>query len=98
MPRWGQYSMVYLASWPYILELPVLPRIRVSKRYDTYQRKYIMKNVLCWFADRMKEPSSWASGAVILVGVGALVDQPVVIIVGIIGGALGWVLKERGDF
>ena len=55
-----------------------------------------MKNVLCWFADRMKEPSSWASGAVILVGVGALVDQPVVIIVGIIGGALGWVLKERG--
>ena len=57
-----------------------------------------MKNVLYWFVDRMKEPSSWASGAVILVGVGALVDQPVVIIVGIIGGALGWVLKERGDF
>ena len=55
-----------------------------------------MKNVLYWFVDRMKEPSSWASGAVILVGVGALVDQPVVIIVGIVGGALGWVLKERG--
>ena len=33
-----------------------------------------------------------------VVGVGVLMDQPVVIIVGIIGGALGWVLKERGDF
>ena len=57
-----------------------------------------MKTLLTWFVDRMKEPSSYAAAGAAVVGVGVLMDQPVVIIVGIIGGALGWVLKERGDF
>ena len=55
-----------------------------------------MKTVLTWFVDRMKEPSSYAAAGGAVVGVGVLVDQPIVIIVGIVGGALGWLLKEKG--
>jgi 4-amino-4-deoxy-L-arabinose transferase-like glycosyltransferase len=55
-----------------------------------------MQNILTWFMDRMKEPSSYAAAGGAVVGVGVLVDQPIVIVVGIIGGALGWLLKEKG--
>jgi hypothetical protein len=55
-----------------------------------------MKTILTWFVDRMKEPSSYAAAGAAVVGVGVLVDQPIVVIVGIIGGALGWLLKEKG--
>ena len=49
-----------------------------------------------WIKDRMKEPSSYAACAGTLVGIGVLVSQPIVILIGVIGGALGFVLKERG--
>ena len=55
-----------------------------------------MKTILTWFVDRMKEPSSYAAAGGAVVGVGVLVDQPIVVVVGIIGGALGWLLKEKG--
>jgi 4-amino-4-deoxy-L-arabinose transferase-like glycosyltransferase len=55
-----------------------------------------MKTILTWFVERMKEPSSYAAAGGAVVGVGVLVDQPIVIVVGIIGGALGWLLKEKG--
>jgi len=55
-----------------------------------------MKTILTWFVERMKEPSSYAAAGGAVVGVGVLVDQPVVVVVGIIGGALGWLLKEKG--
>ena len=54
-----------------------------------------MRTVLCWVADRMKEPSSYAAAGGAVVGV--LVDQPIVIVVGVVGGALGWFLKEKGE-
>ncbi len=49
-----------------------------------------------WIKDRMKEPSSYAAIGGTLVGIGVLVSQPIVILIGVIGGALGFVLKERG--
>jgi len=55
-----------------------------------------MKTILTWFVERMKEPSSYAAAGGAVVGVGVLVDQPIVIVVGIVGGALGWLLKEKG--
>ena len=55
-----------------------------------------MKTILTWFVDRMKEPSSYAAAGGAVVGVGVLVDQPIVVVVGIVGGALGWLLKEKG--
>jgi len=44
----------------------------------------------------MKEPSSYAAAGGAVVGIGVLVSQPVVIMVGIVGGAVGFPLKEKG--
>tara|TARA_R110000787_G_scaffold53739_2_gene125558 strand:- start:423 stop:584 length:162 start_codon:yes stop_codon:yes gene_type:complete len=49
-----------------------------------------------WVIDRMKEPSSYAALGGIVVGIGVLVSQPVVIIVGVVGGVIGFLLKEKG--
>ena len=48
-----------------------------------------------WIKHRIKEPSSRAAAGGILVGLGLLVGQPVLIIVGIVGGVGGFVLKEK---
>tara|TARA_R100000656_G_scaffold73161_2_gene54473 strand:- start:98 stop:268 length:171 start_codon:yes stop_codon:yes gene_type:complete len=53
-------------------------------------------NSVAWVTSRMKEPSSYAAAGAVVVGIGVLVDQPIVIIIGIIGGALGFFLKEKG--
>jgi|MGYP000515854198 4-amino-4-deoxy-L-arabinose transferase-like glycosyltransferase len=49
-----------------------------------------------WILSRMKEPSSYAAAGGAVVGIGVLVSQPVVIMVGIVGGAVGFLLKEKG--
>ena len=49
-----------------------------------------------WIMSRMKEPSSYAAAGGAIVGIGVLISQPVVILVGGVGGALGFVLKEKG--
>tara|TARA_R100001086_G_scaffold6361_1_gene3933 strand:- start:1936 stop:2097 length:162 start_codon:yes stop_codon:yes gene_type:complete len=49
-----------------------------------------------WITGRMSEPSTWAAVGAGVVGVGVLIDQPIVIIVGIVGGAIGFILKEKG--
>jgi hypothetical protein len=49
-----------------------------------------------WITSRIKEPSSWAAVAVSLVGIGVLISQPIVTIVGIAVGGLGFLLKEKG--
>ena len=43
----------------------------------------------------MKEPSSYAALGGGVVGIGVLISQPVVIIIGIVGGAAGFLLKEK---
>ena len=49
-----------------------------------------------WIMSRMVELSSYAAAGGAVVGIGVLIDQPIVIIIGIIGGALGFFLKEKG--
>tara|TARA_R110000824_G_scaffold310639_1_gene497911 strand:+ start:102 stop:263 length:162 start_codon:yes stop_codon:yes gene_type:complete len=49
-----------------------------------------------WIMSRMKEPSSYAAAGGAIVGIGVLISQPVVILVGVVGGALGFILKEKG--
>ena len=49
-----------------------------------------------WITGRMSETSTWAAVGAGVVGVGVLIDQPIVIIVGIVGGAIGFILKEKG--
>tara|TARA_R110000787_G_scaffold247897_1_gene353413 strand:+ start:57 stop:218 length:162 start_codon:yes stop_codon:yes gene_type:complete len=49
-----------------------------------------------WITSRFKEPSSYAALGGVVVGVGVLITQPIVIMVGIVGGAVGFLLKEKG--
>jgi hypothetical protein len=49
-----------------------------------------------WITSRLKEPSSYAALGGAVVGVGVLISEPVVIIIGVVGGALGFLLKEKG--
>ena len=52
--------------------------------------------VMEWITSRIKEPSSWAAVAAGVIGIGVLISQPIVTIVGIVVGALGFLLKEKG--
>jgi len=49
-----------------------------------------------WITSRLKEPSSYAALGGAIVGVGVLISEPIVIIIGVVGGALGFLLKEKG--
>ena len=51
-----------------------------------------------WIKDRISEPSSYAAVCLVVVGAGVLLDQPIIVAVGIIGGIVGFVLKEKGMF
>ena len=49
-----------------------------------------------WIKDRTCEPSSYAAVGVAVMGVGMILEQPILIYVGVAGGAIGFVLKEKG--
>ncbi len=49
-----------------------------------------------YIMDRFKEPSSYAAAGAAVLGIGVLVSQPILVVVGIVGGALGFILKEKG--
>ena len=49
-----------------------------------------------WIKDRVSEPSSYAAVGVMVIGVGVIIDQPILILIGIVGGVVGFILKEKG--
>lgn len=49
-----------------------------------------------YIINRFKEPSSYAAAGAAVLGIGVLVSQPILVVVGIIGGAAGFILKEKG--
>jgi len=51
---------------------------------------------ISWIKGRVSEPSSYAAVGLIVVGAGVILGQPIVVAVGIIGGILGFILKEKG--
>ena len=51
--------------------------------------------VVDWIKSRMTEPSSYAAIGAAVMGVGVLFDQPLLIWAGIVGGGVGFVLKEK---
>ncbi len=55
-----------------------------------------MKNISDWVIGRLSEPSSYAAAAAGGVGVGVLIEQPILVMVGIASGILGLILKEKG--
>jgi len=56
----------------------------------------MIKSVSSWIVGRFAEPSSYAAIGIAVMGVGIVIDQPLMAIVGVAGGVLGFILKERG--
>jgi|TARA_R110002020_G_scaffold29436_2_gene92799 hypothetical protein len=48
-----------------------------------------------WIIARFKEPSSYAAAGAAIMGIGMLTGHNGLILIGIIGGVLGFVLKEK---
>ena len=49
-----------------------------------------------WLIARFTEPSSYAAAGAAVMGIGMLTGQNWLILIGIVGGVLGFVLKEKG--
>jgi len=56
----------------------------------------MIKSVSSWIVGRFAEPSSYAAIGLVVMGVGIVIDQPIMVFVGIAGGAAGFILKEKG--
>ena len=53
-------------------------------------------DMIKWITGRMTEPSSYGAAGAIIVGCGVVLNLPLLIWVGIAGGVVGFVLKEKG--
>ena len=49
-----------------------------------------------WIKGRVSEPSSYAAVGVVVMGVGIIINQPILVLIGIAGGVIGFLLKEKG--
>ena len=56
----------------------------------------MLEKTITWNIRRLAEPSSYAAIGVAVMGVGVVINQPVLAFIGIIGGVLGFILKEKG--
>ena len=56
----------------------------------------MMANIISWGMERLAEPSSYAAIGVAITGVGVILDQPILVGIGVVGGILGFILKEKG--
>jgi len=52
--------------------------------------------MIAWIQHRIAEPSTWAAVGAGLVGIGVMLSQTPVLIVGIAIAALGLIMKENG--
>jgi hypothetical protein len=49
-----------------------------------------------WIKGRISEPSSYAAVGVVVMGVGIIINLPILVFIGIAGGVIGFLLKEKG--
>ena len=49
-----------------------------------------------WIKGRISEPSSYAAVGVVVMGVGIIINLPILVLIGIVGGVIGFLLKEKG--
>ena len=49
-----------------------------------------------WIIDRFTEPSSYAAAGAIVIGIGVVTSPSWRIMLGSVGGVVGFVLKEKG--
>jgi hypothetical protein len=57
---------------------------------------FLISDICGWVKNRLTEPSSYAAIGVAVMGLGIIIDQPIMIIIGVVGGAIGFLLKEKG--
>jgi len=50
-----------------------------------------------WIKTRIMEPSSWAAAGVVVIGIGVLIDLPIIILAAVLAAAVAFALKEKGD-
>jgi len=73
-----------------------MPLVMDKNRNNGQNERYRQMNIMKWVKERVSEPSSYAAVGVAVMGVGMILDIPILIYVGIAGGVLGFFLKERG--
>lgn len=56
----------------------------------------MLEKISSWVIGRLAEPSSYAAIGVAVMGVGIVINQPILVFIGIAGGVLGFILKEKG--
>jgi len=49
-----------------------------------------------WLKQRFMEPSSYAAVGAAVMGIGIIINVPLLALAGIIGGIAGFILKEKG--
>jgi hypothetical protein len=49
-----------------------------------------------WILTRIKEPSSWAALGIVVIGIGALIGEPIIVLAAIVAAVVAFVLKEKG--
>ena len=49
-----------------------------------------------WILTRIAEPSSWAALGVVVIGIGALIGEPIIILAAIVAAIVAFILKEKG--
>tara|TARA_R100001132_G_C3188119_1_gene41366 strand:- start:143 stop:316 length:174 start_codon:yes stop_codon:yes gene_type:complete len=57
-----------------------------------------MDSVFSWISDRVREPSSWAAVSAGLIGLGVVLDNPVLVIIGLASVVVAITTKEKGDW
>jgi hypothetical protein len=67
-----------------------------KSRNQSRNERYRQMDTIKWAKDRASEPSSYTAIGLGVMGVGIIVQLPILIYIGIIGGVVGFVLKERG--
>ena len=53
--------------------------------------------MIAWIQHRISEPSTWAAVGAGVVGIGVILSQPAVLIVGVAIAVLGLILREKGS-
>ena len=57
-----------------------------------------MDSVFSWISDRVREPSSWAAVSAGLIGFGVVLDNPVLVILGLASVVVAITTKEKGNW
>ena len=71
--------------------------MKVPPRFVAGKERRMFITISEWVMDRIKEPSSWAAGAAILLGLSSFLDHPWIGLVGIGAATIALVVKERGS-